>query len=132
MRTIVTFLSVTALVLISTKIVAAQTAPDSGVPENVYRGELLTYPGPWGFQIPRSAIILVRDDELETLALDPDKAINLSTGGPPENQSLRQICARAQAGGQRTLILAFDHFFEQYRPGQDTPKRARRGFPRRW
>jgi hypothetical protein len=122
MRKILTILSVIALALISTKIVSAQTAPDSGVPENVYRGELLTYPGPWGFQIPRSGIILVRDDELETLASDPDKVINLSTGRTPENQSLRQICERAQARGERTLILAFDHFFKQYRPGQDTPR----------
>ena len=118
MRTILTFIGVTALVLISAK---AQTAQDFGVPENVYRGELLTYPGPWGFQIPRSAIILVRDDELETLASDPDKVINLSTGRTPQNESLRQVCERAQARGERTLIVAFDHFFKQYRPWPGHP-----------
>jgi hypothetical protein len=95
----------------------------SSVPENVYRGELLTYPGPWAFQIPRSAIILVRDDELVSLASDPDKPLNLSLDRTPHNETLRQICERAQARGDRTLILAFDHFFKQYRPGQDTPRR---------
>jgi hypothetical protein len=123
MRTILTFLGVTALVLISAKPLAAQSTPSPDVPENVYRGELLTYPGPWGFQIPRSGIILVRDDELETLASDPDKVIDLSTGGPPLNKSLRQVCELAQARGARTLILAFDHFFKQYRHGQDSPRR---------
>jgi hypothetical protein len=94
----------------------------SSTPENVYRGELLTYPGPWGFQIPRSGIILVRDDELETLASDPDKVINLSTGRTSFNESLRQVCESARARGERTLIVAFDHFFKEYRPGQDTPR----------
>jgi hypothetical protein len=106
-----------ALLLILTGPVAAQA------PENVYRGQLIAFPGPWQFQIPRSGIIIVRDEELETLAADPDKVINLATGLTPENLSLRQICERAQAHGERTLILAFDHFFKQYRPGQDTPRR---------
>jgi acyl-CoA synthetase (AMP-forming)/AMP-acid ligase II len=92
-------------------------------PEDVYRGELVSYPGPWGFEIEHPGIILVRDDELETLASDPDKAIDLSTGGPPLNKSLRQVCELAQARGERTLILAFDHFFKQYRHGQDSPRR---------
>ena len=51
----------------------AEVPATSGAPENVYRGELVTYPGPWAFQIPQSGIILVRDDELVTLASDPDK-----------------------------------------------------------
>lgn len=93
------------------------------VPEDVYRGELLTYPGPWSFEIPHSTVILVRDDELISLASDPDKVLNLSTGHVPRNESLRQICQRAQTQGQRTLSVAFDQFFAQYRPGQDTPRR---------
>ena len=101
----------------------AEVPATSGAPENVYRGELVTYPGPWAFEIPQSGIILVRDDELETLASDPDKALNISTDRQPQNQSLRQICERAQARGERTLTIAFDHFFAQYRPGQDTPRR---------
>lgn len=92
------------------------------VPENVYRAELLTYPGPWAFQIRGPSIILVTDQELEALA-DPDKKINLSLGRGERWESLRGVCERAQAQGARTLIIAFDHFFRQYRPGQDTPRR---------
>ena len=36
----------------------------SNVPENVHQGELVSYPGPWSFQLGRSAIILVSDQEL--------------------------------------------------------------------
>ncbi len=92
-------------------------------PEDVYRGELLSYPGAWGFSIGKQGIILVRDDELVTLATDPDKPLNLSTGRHGREESLRQICERAQSLGQRTLMLAFDQFFAQYRPGQNTPRR---------
>jgi hypothetical protein len=101
----------------------AQAPATSGVPEDVYRGELVAYPGPWGFEIGHPGIILVRDDELEALASDPDKVLNLATGRTPWNQSLRQICESARAQGQRTLMLAFDQFFAQYRPGQDKPRR---------
>src|SRR3990172_5985953 len=66
------------------------------MPENLYKGELLTYPGPWAFQIPRAGIILVTDQELIDLA-DPDKQINLTLGGPPRMESLRQVCERAKA-----------------------------------
>jgi hypothetical protein len=92
-------------------------------PELVYRGELLSFPGPWSYQIRASSIILTTDDELGILASEPDRVLNLSTGRVPRNDSLRQICERAQASGQRTLKIAFDQFFKQYRPGQDTPRR---------
>ncbi len=88
------------------------------VPEAVYEGELLRYPGPWAFNIGKSSIIYVSDEELETLARDPDQVINMTLTFDKHEQSLRQVCERAQAAGQRTLILAFDHFFAQYRPGQ--------------
>jgi len=92
-------------------------------PENVYRGELISYPGPWGFGIPQSTIILVRDEELIALATNPDKVLNLTTSTTPRNESLRQICQRARQRGERTLGVAFDQFFAQYRPGQNTPRR---------
>jgi hypothetical protein len=88
-----------------------------GAGENTYRAELVSYPGPWSFQLGKSGIILVTDEELEALA-NPDQAINLSLGKEPRTQSLRQVSERAKARGQRTLIVAFDHFFSQYRPGQ--------------
>jgi hypothetical protein len=123
MRKILTSLVLLVLLSPTARGQTTEAHPSIEAPENVYRGELLTYPGPWGFQISRSGIILVRDDELVTLATDPDKPLNLSLDRTPRYESLRQICERAQARGERTLILAFDHFFKQYRPGQDTPRR---------
>src|SRR5208283_1057020 len=94
MRTALSCLFVTTLLLASGASFGAQKANSSEVPENLYRGELVTYPGPWAFQIPHSTIILTRDDELETLATDPDKAINMSTVHTPRYESLRQVCER--------------------------------------
>lgn len=89
--------------------------------ELLYKGELVAFPGPWAFQIGRAHIILVSDQELRDLS-DPDKVLDLSLTFDKHTASLRQICERAQAAGQRTLILAFDHFFSQYRPGQHKPR----------
>ncbi len=84
---------------------------------------LVSFPGPWAFQIPHSAMILVTDEELEILSSDPDRIIDLSLGTRPRKESLRQVCRAAQEKGHSTLALAFDHFFQQYRPGQHTPRR---------
>ncbi len=97
-------------------------------PEQVYRGELVSYPGPWGF-MPRGHIILVSDQELETLAENPDQKLNLATSFQPREESLREICERARQRDQRTLVVAFDHFFRQYRPGQDVPRRLTPDMP---
>lgn len=94
----------------------------TGVPENVYRAELVGYPGAYGFEIGKSHIILVSDRELEMLA-DPDRKLNLSLTFEKEEMSLREVCENAKKAGHRTLILAFDHFFSQYRPGQAGPRR---------
>ncbi|NLI01458.1 MAG: hypothetical protein GX446_18425 [Chthonomonadales bacterium] len=91
------------------------------MPELTYKGELVAYPGPWAFQIPRAHIILVSDQELKDLS-DPDKVLDLSLTFDKHQASLRQLCEQARASGQRTLILAFDHFFSQYRPGQHRPR----------
>ena len=95
--------------------------PDE-VSENLYQGDLISYPGPYAFYLPKSHIILVSDQELEDLS-DPDKALNLALTYDKNEKSLRQICEEGKAGGVRTLIFAFDHFFKQYRPGQDQPRR---------
>ncbi|MCU0961740.1 MAG: hypothetical protein MUF48_16725 [Pirellulaceae bacterium] len=97
--------------------------------EDVYRGELVSFPGPWAFQLGKPHIILVSDQELETIANDPDAVVNLALTLTPHSESLRQICERAQRAGQRTLIVAFDHFFRQYRPGQDEPRRLTPDMP---
>ncbi len=103
---------------------AAQAAPATPVPvqESVYRGDLVAFPGPWGLGLGQSAIVLVTDQELEMLA-DPDRVLDLSVTLEKREASLRQICERAQKAGHRTLKVFFDHFFRQYRPGQDTPRR---------
>jgi hypothetical protein len=92
------------------------------VPEDVYRGELISYPGAWSFLLGKSGMILVSDQQLEALA-DPDALLNLSLTRDKQESSLRQVCERAKAAGHRTLVLAFDHFFSQYRPGQAGPRR---------
>jgi hypothetical protein len=103
--------------------VLALTAAAAQAPEDVYRGDLVSFPGAWAFRIPSSTIILTTDEELEVLASDPDRVLNLSTGRQPRMESLHQICERARGRGERTIKLAFDHFFRQYRPGQDQPRR---------
>lgn len=92
------------------------------IPEDVYSGELISYPGPWAYQLPSSGIILVSDQELLDIAHNPDKVINLATGFEPYERSLRQVCEEARKRGARTLVVAFDHFFRQYRPGMDSPR----------
>ena len=91
--------------------------------DDVFHGELVAFPGVWQFQLGKAGIILVSDDELLALA-DPDRKINMSLGHQPNERSLREVCEQAKAAGQRTLIVAFDHFFAQYRPGQgDKPRK---------
>jgi hypothetical protein len=97
-------------------LLAAAETPS--VPENVYRSDLAAYPGPWAFLLGRPHIIFVSDEQLEGLS-DPDKVLDMSLTYTKREQSLRQLCEGAQAAGHRTLVLAFDHFFAQYRPGQE-------------
>ncbi|MFP4500359.1 MAG: hypothetical protein ACLFTT_05115 [Candidatus Hydrogenedentota bacterium] len=92
-------------------------AMGEGVPENVYQGELVAYPGPWAFEIPKAHIILVSDAQILALT-NPDEEVDLGIGGTPRVTTLRQLCEEAQAQGRRTLIFAFDYFFTQYREGQ--------------
>ena len=92
------------------------------VSENVFAGELVSYPGAWSFQLGKSVIILVSDKELKSLD-NPNTVLNLSLGFQKEEGSLRSVCEKAKAAGHHTLILAFDHFFSQYRPGQEGPRK---------
>lgn len=116
------------ILFVVTLVLAAQCfaadAKSPRVPENVYRGKMASFPGPWAFGIPRQSIILVRDDELETLSADPDKVIDLTCVPSQKwHASLRQVCESSKQQGLRTLIIAFDEFFKQYRPGQDHERR---------
>lgn len=103
---------------------SSQSAAPATVPAPAEE-KLISYPGPWAFQIGESAIILVRDEELEILADHPDQRINLATSSSARVESLRDICEREREHGQTTLTIAFDQFFAQYRPGQQTPRRLR-------
>lgn len=85
--------------------------------EDVYRGELLRFPGPWAFRLPRAGIILVSDAQLDELQ-EPDRPVDLSLSPKQDIRTLRQVCEDAAARGARTLVVAFDHFWSQYRPGQ--------------
>ncbi|MHB1462952.1 MAG: hypothetical protein ACYC1M_16800 [Armatimonadota bacterium] len=96
-------------------------AADSGVPENLYKGELLNYPGAYAFELPRPSIILVSDANLDDLQ-NPEKVVDLSCTFDKYERSLRQVCEEAKNMGARTLIVAYDHFFAQYRPGQHAPR----------
>lgn len=87
--------------------------PSGEVPD----GAVVAFPGPWQFQLPKGGIILVSDQQLEDLT-DPDKEVDLSLSRTPNRTTLRKVCEQQQAAGARTLILAFDEFWSQYRPGQ--------------
>ncbi|MBD3176507.1 MAG: hypothetical protein GF320_15110, partial [Armatimonadia bacterium] len=118
-----TLISLAALLALAGAALPQEDDMTPEVPENAYVGELISYPGPYAFQIGRQGIILVSDEELETLSSDPDAVLDLSLTFDKREDSLRAICERAQQHGQRTLLISFDHFFKQYRPGQDTPRR---------
>lgn len=77
----------------------------------------LTFPGPWQFSLHKGGIILVSDQQLEDLQ-DPDKVVDLSLSQTPNPTTLRKICEQTKAAGGRTVILAFDEFWTQYRSGQ--------------
>ncbi|QEH34984.1 hypothetical protein OJF2_35290 [Aquisphaera giovannonii] len=66
---------------------------------------------------PKPGLILVSDQQLLDLR-DPDKPVDISLSSTPQVATLRQLCEQAKAGHGRKIVLAFDQFFEQYRPGQ--------------
>ncbi|MBI2924493.1 MAG: hypothetical protein HYY24_02180 [Verrucomicrobia bacterium] len=83
----------------------------------------LTFPGPWAFTLPKGGIILVSDQQLEDLT-DPDKEVDLSLSATPNRTTLRKLCEQQRAAGAKTIILAFDEFWSQYRAGQGGQPRA--------
>ena len=85
----------------------------------------ILYPGVWEFGLPRRGIILVSDSQLEQLQ-DPDAEIDLSLSSTPNITTLRKLCEEMKQSGAKTLILAFDEFWSQYRPGQGGKPRALR------
>lgn len=86
-------------------------------------GPVILHSGPWQFHLPKGSIILVSDQQLEDLA-DPDREIDLSLSATPNRTTLRKLCEQQRAAGSRTLILAFDEFWSQYRAGQSGKPRT--------
>ena len=83
---------------------------------------VISFPGPWSFDIPKGSLILVSDQQLEDLQ-DPDKEVDVSLTATPNRITFRHICEQSKAMGAKTLILAFDQFWAQYRKGQgDKPR----------
>jgi hypothetical protein len=98
--------------------IAVSLLPGAGVfaaasPQN----PVIAFPGPWSFMIPKGAIITVTDKQIDDLQ-DPDREVDLSLSGSPNITTLRKVCEQNQANGAKTVILAFDHFWAQYRKGQ--------------
>ena len=54
--------------------------------------------------------------------MDPDKKIDMSLGIEKRFGSLRDVCVAAQKRGEKTLIIAFDEFFRQYREQAGTER----------
>ena len=73
-------------------------------------------------QVHSATIILTSDKQLNDL-LDPDQIIDLSTGRNKRFACLREICETAQKSGDKTLTIAFDEFFRQYREQAGTERR---------
>lgn len=69
------------------------------------------------YQRPKGHIIHVSDQQLLDLQ-DPDKEVDLSLAKTPHVTTLRKICEQTRARGANILVVAFDAFWEQYRPGQ--------------
>ena len=88
-------------------------------PEERHEREMIAFPAQWSFNFPKQHLILTSDQDIEDISSDPDKVIDLSLTFDKDHGSLRQRCEALQKSGGHTLILAFDHFFQQYRPGQD-------------
>ena len=88
---------------------------------------VLAFDGVWESRRPRHGIILVDDQQLEDLAADPDKEVNLSLNTEPSPKTLRQIREAARSINAKTVILAFDEFWRAYR--SDVAGKPRHLFP---
>ena len=72
---------------------------------------------------PKPGLILISDQQLLDLQ-NPDKPVDISLTAAPQIVTLRQICEQAKAGRGHAVVLAFDEFWEQYRPGQKGKPRS--------
>ncbi|MBR5626487.1 MAG: hypothetical protein IKW74_02555, partial [Thermoguttaceae bacterium] len=107
----ISLVSFSATSLLADPVRAEESTPaDSASPPN----PAIKFPGAWAFDLPKAGIILISDTQLEALQ-DPDREVNLSLSADPSITTLRRICEDAQRRGAKTLIIAFDEFWLQYR-----------------
>jgi hypothetical protein len=103
---------------------ASLTRPALAQPATSARPDpVIKFPAQWSFLLPKGSIILVSDQQLDDLT-DPDKETDLSLSSTPNKTTLRKICEQNKAGGVKTMIVAFDNFWSQYRAGQGGRPRA--------
>ncbi len=69
-----------------------------------------------------ATVILTSDKQLDDLT-HPDVKIDLSTGLKKRFASLREICEEAKKRNDKSLVIAFDEFFRQYREQAGTVRR---------
>lgn len=73
-------------------------------------------------QVYPVTVILTSDKQLDDLT-HPDVQIDLSTGLKKHFASLREICEEAKKRNDKSLVIAFDEFFRQYREQAGTVRR---------
>jgi hypothetical protein len=69
-----------------------------------------------------SAVIILTSDRQLSDMMDPDRKIDLSLGLEKNFASLREVCEDGRKKGYKTLIVAFDEFFRQYREQAGTER----------
>ncbi|MBO7679401.1 MAG: hypothetical protein J6S75_07005, partial [Thermoguttaceae bacterium] len=116
-----------APLMLGASALTAEDAPQPSDPKAIFPDPVLGFEGVWETQRPRRGIILVDDRQLEDLAADPDREVNLSLNTKAQLTTLRQIREDAKKAGARTVILAFDEFWKAYR--KDVADQPRLLFP---
>ncbi|MBQ1454793.1 MAG: hypothetical protein IIZ25_02965 [Thermoguttaceae bacterium] len=109
------FLSTGSLCLLGASALLAEETPQAADPKAAFPDPVLGFEGVWETYLPRRGIILVADQQLEDLAADPDREVNLSLNTSAQLTTLRKIREDAKNAGARTIILAFDEFWKAYR-----------------
>ena len=121
-------IGVFAPVGLSLRLTAAENNP-SQVAEQVYQGELGRVSGSVG--LPRQGGH--HSGERPGTGNDRRRSGCPGQSGARRSRRATRACGRSASGrsrpGYRTLIVAFDHFFRQYRPGQDAPRRLTPDMP---
>ncbi|MBQ2682510.1 MAG: hypothetical protein IJG02_01400 [Thermoguttaceae bacterium] len=104
-----------APLMLGASALSADDAPQAADPKAAFPDPVLGFEGVWERYLPGRGIILVDDQQLEDLAADPDREVNLSLNTNAQLTTLRKIREDAKKAGARTIVLAFDEFWKAYR-----------------